>query len=199
MLLVLSISALAQLEEPKEEASKLPINVPVGANVDFQVDSAGKDLMPLIRQYLSGDPLGLGKGDLTVKTPLGTLNLKPEDVEALLGQIREVHAVSYSHSTEPDPLKRYENEWREQGYKRVGPVEAPKGYLLMQRSRAMGEFAFVRQEKGSVTVIKTDGIPDLGDVTRLGLDTLAKAAESAGKKKDKGSAGSPPASGSTGS
>lgn len=182
-LVVLAIPALAQREDAKEEPSKLPINVPTGANVDFQVDSPGKELMPLIRQYLSNDPLGLGKGDLTVKTPLGTINLKPEDVEALLAPIREVHAVSYSHCTESDPLKRFEYEFREQGYKRIGPAESPKGYLVMQRSRALGEFALVRQDKGSVTVVKTDGLPDLGDITRLGLDTLAKATENAAKKK----------------
>jgi len=175
--LLLASPGFAQQEGPHD----LPIVVPPNADVAFEADAAGKELAPLVRHFLSGNPndptAGMGDGNVVIKSNFGEITLSPKDVERLLEPIRELHVVSYSVPKGDEPFGRHEMEFKGGGMKRLLFVPGDSGFLLMQRRGESGRYAAVIRRKDNITVLRTDGMPDLGEAGRVILKELASAAQ----------------------
>jgi hypothetical protein len=183
VLAAMATGASAQAPPVADAPSKLPIDVPHGATVNFEADSPGSQLMPVIQQLMDAHVIDTGSRPDTIvlKTGLGDIELRPRDVAALLRPVRELHVVVYtlpSSSAGADPLLRHEEQFTAEGMRRV-TNEA--GFLLMRRSG--DRYAAVLRQKDNVTVLRIDGMPDLGAATTIVLRSLATAAQHAGKTK----------------
>lgn len=168
--------ALIGLALCQDPPSKLPIWTPKDASVDFEVDAPGSELMPLIRHYLSSDT---DHANITVKTGAGDVKLKASDVENILKQIQELHVVAYSGSKETNPIGHHETDLAAEGMRKVARIGGSQEVLVMVRRRSRGQYAFVLKKGGHVTVVRTEGVPDLGELTQVLLEGVASVAQSA--------------------
>lgn len=171
-LVVSACAAFAGAQAP-EPPSRLPIEVPHGAEVTFEADAPASEMLPVLSQLFSGG-MGDPTGDkITIKTGLGDIDVSPKDLAPILRPIRELHIVSYSNRG-GDPFRRYGREFEAEGLERVA---YGNGVLVMRRGS--GRYAVVTKRKDKVTVVRTDGMPDLGAATHLVLEEIARAAEHA--------------------
>ena len=177
---ILLAGVLAARAQETASPSHLPIAVPKDASVDFEVDAPGKELMPLIRHYF-GDDTDAAK--ITVKTGAGDVKLKASDIEAMLKQVRELHVVSYSGSKAPELLSFHEAKFATEGMHRVAKIGGAQEMLVMVRRRSQGQYAMVLRHGDQVTVVRTEGVPDLGELTQVLLQGLAGVAQDAIRAK----------------
>ena len=169
---------------PPTGPGHLPIDLPQRAVVEFEVDAPGSELLPVLQQVLGGedaDPLAVAHSDrMKVKTGLGDIEFRTRDVAELLSPIRELHIVTYSGRDLPDDiLHHYESEFAEDGLRRDATFGGGDGVLLMHRPGPAGLYAIVLRKRDRVTVIRTDGLPDLGALGSLALKTIGEAAQRA--------------------
>jgi hypothetical protein len=162
--------------------SRLPIDVPKSATIEFEADAPGSELMPVITQFLNGDlsdPTSAPPDKIKIKTGFGEIELRAQDVAELLRPIHELHIVIYSGHPMPNTFRHYEEVFTAEGMKKEPLADGAHGVLLMHRPGAAGFYALVSRQKERVTVVRTDGFPELGEVGKVILRSLGDAAQKA--------------------
>ena len=155
----------------------LPIDLPKDAAVNFEADAPASDLVTLLQQTLSGtmgDPSAGGTNKISFKTPLGTLDLDPHDVAELLEPIRELHIVSFS-SKDADAMTHYEHQFGDEGLKKISLPVASDKVLMMKKGGSSGRYAVIYHQGDQVSVVRTEGMPDLGSIGEFALQKLCEA------------------------
>lgn len=183
-LALMCVSSLSAAQVP-EGSGKLPIAIPTGATVNFEADAPGSDLLPMIRQLLDAGVIeGGGRPEtIVIKTGIGNIEMRPRDIAELLRPVRELHIVSYSLPKDAeDPIRRQETLFGAEGLHRVAN---DNGFLLMRRTG--DHYAVVLHQHDMVTVLRIEGMPNLGVATNVVLRSLAAAAQHASKDKSSGS------------
>jgi hypothetical protein len=165
----------------QDHRGQLPIDVPKDADVAFEVDAPASELVPFIAQLFSSDNgiPGAGSKNISIKTSLGTINLQSKDLADLLRPIKELHAVSFDGDEKDSALDHYEREFAALGMHRVVSVGGASDVLVMREGNNRGRFLAVMEKGRRVTVVRTDGMPDLGTLGQLALEKLAEAGQRA--------------------
>ena len=180
------LPCLARQDDPP---SKLPIDVPKGAMVTFEAEGAGKDFIPIIKRLLADDPTDLKAPPaqkVSVKTPLGDVDLSIDDLTPLIEQVHHLHVVIYSGGAAEDPFKSQEKRLTDAGMKKVTLVPGSNGPLIMRLEGKTEQYGIVVRAKGLVTVLRTEGGPNLGDIGRVAYQTLAQLIQQSAKEKKHG-------------
>ncbi len=164
----------------QEHSGHLPIDLPKDAQINFDVDAPAKELIPFIAQMMSGegfDPTAGASRTIAIKTGLGTVNVDTKDLAALLSPIRELHAVSYSGDGKDHALEHYQHEFSEHGMTRLASIGGSSSVLIMREDGPSGRYLAVMEQGKRVTVVRTDGMPDLGVLGQLALEKLTEAGQ----------------------
>jgi hypothetical protein len=165
----------------QDHSGHLPIDLPKDAKVNFEVDAPASELVPFIAQMFSGDSGDPGASNKTIaiKTGLGTINVDSKDLADLLRPIKELHAVSFSGDSKDSAITHYEREFSEQGMHRVATVGGSSAVLVMREDGSRGRYVAVMEQGKRVTVVRTDGMPDLGTLGQLAIEKLTEAGQRA--------------------
>lgn len=157
--------------------SKLPIDVPKAASVNFEAQGSGREILTTVKHMLSGDMFDptAAVDKITIKTGAGNLDLKLDDLKPLLDKIHALHVVSYEALPNEDPFKHFEKRFVDLGLKRVILVPGADGLLIMRQIEATDQYAIVLRQKGNVLVLRSDGAPGLGDFGRVLFESLSRA------------------------
>jgi len=187
---LLSVATTGCLAAQDDPPSKLPIDVPKGALISFEAEGAGKDFVPIIKRLLSDDPTDLRSHPtqrVSVKTPLGNIDLSIDDLAPLLEQVHQLHIVIYSGGAIEEPFKSQEKRLSDAGMKKVTLVPGTNGPLIMRKEGSHEQYGIVVRAKGMITVLRTEGGPNLGDISRVAYETLAQLVQQSAKDKKHGS------------
>ncbi|MDR3688807.1 MAG: hypothetical protein P4L46_05450 [Fimbriimonas sp.] len=172
-----------------EGPSKLPIDTPKGATISFEAEGAGKDFIPILKRLLSDDPTDFrshSNPKVSVKTPLGDLDLSIDDLAPLIEQVHDLHVVIYSGGASEDPFGSQERRLSDAGLKRLTLVPGDNGPLIMRKEGKAEEYGIVLKSKGTITVLRTEGGPNLGDIGKVAYETLARLVQQTAKVKKHG-------------
>jgi hypothetical protein len=186
---LLSVSALILLVScaiAQDEPGRLPIDVPKEASVNFEAEGRGRDFLGSIKHLLNGnmaDPTAPSADRISVKTPLGDIDLKVDDLKPLLDKFDQLHVVSYTRTPNEDPLKRYENRFSRDGMQKVTSIPGDKGILIMRRRANHDCYGIVARQGESVVVLRTEGAPGLGDFGKVLFEALTHAVQQATNRK----------------
>jgi hypothetical protein len=179
-LLVLLVAAIFGIASAQDRPTQLPIDLPKDAQVNFEVDAPASELVPFIALLLSGqaaDPTSAGPKTIEVKTGLGTINIDTKDLADLLRPIKELHLVSYTGAAKDSAIAHYEQEFSERGMRRVASVGGSSSVLVMRENGSSGRYLAVMEQGKRVTVVRTDGMPDLGTLGQFAIEKLAEAGQ----------------------
>ena len=174
MIGALAVSSLASAEDPKN----LPIDRPKDAQVLFEVDSPASKLVPFAAKLMTGDHdfFSPAPKKIPIHTWLGTVNIDCKELADLLRPIKELHIAAFTEDPKDGPIGHYEQEFTEQGMHRVAVIGGDDALLLMRDPSAKGRYVAVMQQGNRVTVVRTDGMPDLGVLGQVALEKLTEAA-----------------------
>lgn len=176
--MLLATSTFAGQEPP----SKLPIELPKGASANFEAEGAGKQFLTTVKLLMTGglaDPSASPTDKLTIKTGLGNVDLKIEDLAPLLDKIHQLHIVSYTVLKNEDPFKLHEKQFTAAGLKRVAFVPGANGVLITRDIGTSDRYGIVVRQKDNVVVLRTDGAPGLGDFGKVIFEALSRAVQQA--------------------
>jgi len=182
-------------ETRQEPPIKLPIDLPKDASVNFEAEGAGKQILTSVKHMLAGnmtDPTAPPADKLSVKTPMGNVDIKIDDLAPLIEKIHALHVVSYTAIPNVDPFKFHERQFAADGLKRVAFTPGANGVLIMRQSAKTDRFGIVMRQKDSVLVLRSDGAPGLGDIAKALFEALSRAVQQAVNTKHQTATGSQP-------
>lgn len=161
-----------------QDPKNLPIDRPKGAHVLFEVDSPAEKLVPFAAKLMSGDHSFFGPAPqkIAIHTLLGTINVDVKDLADLLRPIKELHILAFTDDPRDGSVGHYEQEFSEEGMRRIAVIGGENALLLMREPNSSGRYAAVMQQGNRITVVRTDGMPDLGVLGQLALEKLTEAA-----------------------
>jgi hypothetical protein len=163
----------------QEEAKKLPIDLPKDAKVNFDVDAPARELVPFIGMLLSKesfDPTAGTSRSIPFQTPFGTINIATKDLQTLLEPVRELHVISFDGDGKDHAIAHYQQEFSERGMRRIANIIPSDSLLIMKSKLDDGKYLAVLEQGKHVTVVRTDGMPDLGTLGQFALEKLTQSA-----------------------
>ena len=170
----------------QEPTVKLPIPVPKDASVNFEVEGSGSQIVKTVKQMLTGDLPGTSTplvDKISIRTSVGSLDIKIDDLKPLIEKIHALHVVSYNILPHGDPFAHYEKHFVADGLKRVALVPGDNGVLIMRHTGKSDRFGIVVRQKESVVVLRSQGAPGLGDFGRVLIESLTRAVQQAVKSR----------------
>jgi len=183
---VLLTAAMICAQEPSHA---LPIDVPKDASINFEAEGAGKQFLGTIKHLMSGnmvDPTAPPQDKVTIKTSLGDIDLKIDDLEPLLEKFHQLHVVSYTLRPNEDPFTHFEKRFTADGLQKVTSVPGANGVLIMRHRGKYDCYGIVARQKDSVIVLRTEGAPGLGDFGKVIFESLTHAIQGAVANRKKG-------------
>jgi hypothetical protein len=160
----------------QEQSRGLPIDIPKEAPINFEAEGQGKQFLGNIKHLLSGntfDPTAPTQEFLTIKTPLGDINLKFDDLEPILEKFHQLHVVCYTLQPKEEPFSHFEKQFAEDGMQKVASAPGANGVLIMRHRGKYDCYGVVARQKDSVIVLRTEGAPGLGDLGKVIFESLA--------------------------
>jgi hypothetical protein len=170
----------------QEQPSKLPIDVPERAVIGFEAEGSGKQILKTIRVLLNGnmaDPTAPSIDKITLKTGLGDVDLRLEDLKPVFDKISQLHVVSYLAVPNEDPFNRYEKQFTKAGLSRVALIPGNQGALVMRRNGSPDQYALVVRQKQDILVLRSEGSPDIRSIGRSLFEALSRAVQEAVKAR----------------
>ncbi len=143
---------------------KLPIEIPKKAQVLFETEASGADTYKAVKFALSGNMPGAPK-----------IHADAEEIKPLLEHVHALHVVIYSPIPGDDPIARFEKQFSRDGLSKVASQSGPQGILIMRHSDKTDHYGVVILHKDSVVVVRTDGAPGLGDISKFVGEALSRA------------------------
>jgi len=174
----LALMATTGLAQGPSHHGQLPIDLPKDAHVNFEVDAPASELVPFVGLLLASGGNGgsdLNSKTIDIKTFLGTIHLQQKDLVEFLKPIRELHLVSFNGDSKDSAIDHYEHEFSRRGMKRVANVGGSNSVLVMRQEGEDGRYLAVVAQGNRITVVRTDGLPDLGSLGQLALEKLTEA------------------------
>jgi hypothetical protein len=168
------------------EASKLPIYVPKHAVVGFEAEGTGKQILKTVRALLNGDmtdPTAPSVDKITIKTGLGNVDLRLEDLAPIFEKINQLHVVSYTALPNEDPFSHYEKQFVSAGMSRVTLIPGSEGALIMRSNGSPDQYALVVRQKENIVVLRSEGSPDIRSIGRALFEALSRAIQEAVKAR----------------
>lgn len=170
---VLSALLLVPAARAQETNPDLPIPLPPGATVQFEVDARQEDLLGMAKSLVNG----LQKSMEGQPKPGAALTASPasgeaaffqqllsQDFSKVLKDVNHVHIVGFAAKAgEPlDVDAFYESPWIQAGGRRLAWVNGGPGQrLLIVGFNAPRGFAAVLQSSEKTFAVRADGYPDL--------------------------------------
>jgi hypothetical protein len=114
---------------------------------------------------------------VTIKTPMGSVDLKVDDLEPLLEKIHWLHLVSYNAVGSEDPFPRYEKQFSKLGLQRVAFVPGANGVLITRHNGKFDTYGIVARQKDNLVILRTEGAPGLGDFGKVIFESLSRAVQ----------------------
>jgi len=154
--------------------------------VNFEAEGSGKEMFATVKQLLNGnmsDPTLPSYDKVTIKTSMGNIDLRVEDLAPLLEKVRRLHFVSYNAVPNEDPFKRYEKQFVAAGLQRIAYVPGASGVLITRHIGKVDSYGIVVRQKDNIVVLRTEGAPGLGDIGKPLFEALSRAVQQAVKDK----------------
>ncbi len=185
----LLVSAGLVSAKGQETTHGLPIDVPKEASINFEAEGEGKQFLGSIKHLLSGnmtDPTAPPQDKITVKTSVGDIDLRVEDLAPLLDKFHQLHVVCYTLQPHEDPFAHFEKRFTADGLQKVASVPGANGVLIMRHRGKYDCYGIVARQKDSVIVLRTEGAPGLGDFGKVIFESLTHAIQGAVANRKKG-------------
>ena len=135
--------------------------------------------IPILRQgkpYESIDKI-------TIKTGLGDVDLRLEDLKPVFDKISQLHVVSYLAVPNEDPFNHYEKQFTKAGLSRVALIPGNQGALVMRRNGSPDQYGLVVRQKQDILVLRSEGSPDIRSIGRSLFEALSRAVQEAVKAR----------------